>query len=99
MAEQSWKEERKRNFERLLQRGREETEQHRRAACFPELVAALEDAIELINDINGCHGCADNSADPDESRRKALAAALAKAKEGALDESQMLLQDLDEETL
>ena len=67
--------------------------------CHEELVKALEDAIELINDINGCHGCADNSADPDESRRKALAAALAKAKEGALDESQMLLQDLDEETL
>jgi len=64
-----------------------------------KLVKALEDAIELINDINGCHGCADNSADEDNSRRNAVAAALAKAKEGTVDESQMLLQDLDEETL
>ena len=67
--------------------------------CHKELVEALEDAIKLINDMNGCHGCADNSADEDNSRRNAVAAALAKAKEGALDESQMLLQDLDEETL
>ena len=61
-----------------------------------ELKMALEDAIELINDINGCHGCADNSTDPDESRRKALAAALAKA---TAHETRMQQQDLDEETL
>ena len=67
--------------------------------CHKELVEALEDAIKLINDMNGCHGCADNSADEDNSRRNAVAAALAKAKEGTVDESQMLLQDLDEETL
>ena len=64
-----------------------------------KLVAALEDAIKLINDINGCHGCANNTADEDHSRRNALAAALAKAKEPTSDESRLQQQDLDEETL
>jgi hypothetical protein len=67
--------------------------------CHADLVAALEDAIELINDINGCHGCADNSVDLDDSRRKALAAALAKAKENTAHEPRLQQQDLDEETL
>ena len=64
-----------------------------------KLVKALEDAIKLINDMNGCHGCADNSADEDNSRRNAVAAALAKAKENPAKETRLQQQDLDEETL
>ena len=95
MAEQSWKEERKRNFERLLQRGREETEQHRGAACFPDLVAALK-YVEWRGPDGLCPCCPvySDPATKTHSPYCQLAAALAKAKESRLQQ-----QDLDEETL
>ena len=67
--------------------------------CHEELVAALK-AVEWIPLANRrvCPNCS-RRWDQGHAPTCKLAAALAKAKEGALDESQMLLQDLDEETL
>ena len=59
--------------------------------CHEELVKALERVM------NNCVECGEE--DEPCVDCECARAALAKAKEGTVDESQMLLQDLDEETL
>ena len=74
----------------------------RAANCHAELVAALEAVQWQQQDFGSesfrcpvCYGQGGVGHYPD----CLIGNALAKAKEGTLDESQMLLQDLDEETL
>ena len=61
--------------------------------CHEELVEALQDFLADWDSPNF------RTYYIDEAHVEAARAALAKAKEGTADESQMLLQDLDEETL
>ena len=63
--------------------------------CHEELVAALDlvDTVSWPEDYGGWRCTFD------DKEWQQIQGALAKAKEGTVDESQMLLQDLDEETL